>query len=375
NAKNAEPDNVIRFHFNRPAGKITDFEATVKETAHGPVYDIGSRKGSDMTQMSTAGLSEVHLDMETVPGRLFLLPGGLVAEFYPARDYAYGGRVSVEMKYTGSDLSRSQFEVRDLPTFVAGTVADRIGTVIAGMEVSLPEPGRTTVTGSNGGFDFGFGEPAEKMLTPGPYRLVINPNLKNRAFGTLTFRINVEQGRLNRAGIFRIPLLSSEEPFRRIGGNRPLAVLAGGSLRLDLSDAVLTFPDGRREGDVHVMSERIDEIPFESVPGAIPHWMFAIQPSGTEVSGPVETDMAMPALHGTHEYIPGNGTPAVIAGFDAKSRKIVPVGAGRVAGCDENKENCRLKGKAGLSLPDYIGYAFVHQEQQPLLEKYLEGEL
>ncbi|MCP4513814.1 MAG: hypothetical protein GY824_01105, partial [Delftia sp.] len=38
NAKNAEPDNVIRFHFNRPAGKITDFEATVKETAHGPVY-------------------------------------------------------------------------------------------------------------------------------------------------------------------------------------------------------------------------------------------------------------------------------------------------------------------------------------------------
>ncbi|MCP3964867.1 MAG: hypothetical protein GY718_00745, partial [Lentisphaerae bacterium] len=61
------------------------------------------------------------------------------------------------------------------------------------------------------------------------------------------------------------------------------------------------------------------------------------------------------------------------AGFDAKSRKIVPVGAGRVAGCDENKENCRLKGKAGFSLPDYIGYAFVHQEQQPFRKNIRTG--
>ncbi|MCP4489973.1 MAG: carboxypeptidase regulatory-like domain-containing protein [Gammaproteobacteria bacterium] len=379
NAKNAEPDSVIRFYFNRPAEKISDFEVTVKETAHGIVYDTGETEGNGLAGMSRVSLAEMHRDMETVPGRLALLSGELAAEFYPDSDYAYGSTVYAGLKYKNSDVSRSLFAVRDLPTFVTGAVTDRFGSIISGMEISLPEPGRTAVTGSDGGFSFGFGEPAEKMLPPGIYSLVINPNMKNQAFGTLTFRINVEQGRLNRAGIFSIPTLSPEEPFRRIGtgsSGSGTAVLAGGKLRLDLTEAVLTFPDGRSSGNVHVMSERIDEIPFEAVPGAIPHWMFAIQPFGTEVRGRAEADLAMPALYGSYEYIPGHGTPVILAGFGAVPRKIVPAGAGLVECADKNnKGSCRVKGRADFTRLDYIGYALVQPEQQPLLEQYLEGEI
>ncbi len=370
NEKNAEPNAVIQFFFNR-AIKKSGLEVNVKETVHEVVYNFENQKNADMTETSNISFTDVHRDMEAVNGELSVLTTGHIAHFCPDRDFAYGSRIFVEVTYDNTELSRSLFSVRDLPTFVAGAVSDRHGIAIAGVEVHLPEPGRVTVTDNNGGFSFGFEEPAEEMLSPGRYRLVINPDLKNRAFGTLESLIFVKQGRLNNAGVLRIPLLSHDEPFRRISSRQTgTALLAGGNLEIDLSKADLIFPDGSRGSDVHVQTESIDDIPFDPVPGAVPHWMFAIQPPGVEISGPVEIVLKMPMLYGSYDYIPENGTPMILSGSDTRSKKIIPVGVGRV-----NDGKVISEKEVNLSTLDYVGYAFVQPEQRVLLEEYIKGTI
>ncbi|MCP4365137.1 MAG: hypothetical protein GY800_07555, partial [Planctomycetes bacterium] len=378
NAENAEPNDVIQFYFNRPVEE-SELQATVKETAHGLVYDTEKYKNAGIAEMSDISFIEVHRDMETVPGKLSVLTGGYIAHFYPSRDFAYGGRVSAKLTFNGEELFRSVFTVRDLPTFVAGAVSDLYGSAVVGVEVHLPDPGKVAVTDTEGGFSFGFGESSESMLSPGRYQLVINPNLKNRAFGTLEMRINVEQGRLNNTGIIRIPMLDPDEPFRRIRGGTEKALLADGSLEMDFSEAVLAFPDGRSEGDVHVQPQSIDAVPFGTLPGAVPHWMFAVQPQGIEISGSVGIVLKMPRLHGTYDYIPPDMTPVLIVGFDTESEKIVPVGAGRISNgrvlSDVTEAVNDKNKKVNLLSMNYIGYALVQPEQHALLEQYLEGTI
>jgi len=320
--------------------------------------------------MSNIQLVEVHRDMETVAGGLSLLPDKRVAAFYGTRDFAYGGKVLVEVKYDDKEVARTQFEIRVLPTFIMGNVADRNGTGIANIEVYLKGSGRKVSTAEDGGFSFGFGESSSRMIPPGRYEMVVNPELKNRAFGTLSFLINVEEGKLNRLGMLRIPLLNPQEPFRRISSGQAEALLAAGELNLDLSGAALLFPDGRENGDVHVQFLLKSEVSYNAWPGAIPHWVFAVQPAGIEVKGSVGLSFQLPALYGSYDYIPKNETPVVLIGFDTHTKAILPVGAGRVR--DGRVVNA---GKAVVNCLDYFGIFFVDEKKYPVLEDFIAGRI
>jgi hypothetical protein len=366
-SRDVEPNEPINFYFNKPieADKLT---IVVKETAHGMIYDLSSQKNADIMSMSNIQMTEVNRDLEAVPGGVSLLPDKRTAAFYPTRDFAYNGRILVELLYGGKEIGRSQFEIRPLPTFIVGSVADQTGVGIGNVEVYLKGAGLKVLTSEDGVFNFGFSEPASRMVPPGRYEMVLNSGLKNRSYGTLSFWINVEEGRLNRLGMFRIPFLNPREPYRRISGGQAEVLLAAGDLQLDLSAASLLFPDGKSSGDVHAQFQLLQEVPYNTWPGAIPHWVFAVQPSGIEVQGSVGLSFRLPALYGSYDYIPKNETPVVLIGFDTHTKAILPVGVGRI-----RDGKVVSAGKVAVTCLDYLGFAYVDEKKQPVLEDFAAG--
>ncbi len=370
--RNVETNTFIAFYFNKPADP-QQLEVEVLETAHGQIYDI-PEPGADFTQLSNISLVEVHRDREPVPGGVSMIPGNAAAAFYPKRKFAYGGIVYVTIRYSGMEISRSVFNTRPLPTFIQGFVAGgMLMNPIPGIEVVLPELARKSVTDSNGMFGFGFGEPAEHAVTPGIHRAVVNPGLKNRAFGSVELWINVEKERLNTVGVTPVPILNYDSPFRRIAsGQQNPAVLADGELILDLGSTVLSFPDGRDRGDVHIQFTELFEMGYRSLGSATPHWAFTVQPIGIKVSGSVGMVFSMPALNGSYDYISGIGERVVLIGLDHDSLQIVPAGVGTVS--IENRQ-VASEGKTALERLDYLGYAIADYGDQPVLERYAKGEI
>ncbi len=214
NEQGVEPNAFIAFYFNKPIDPAL-LQVQVVETVHGKIYNT-LEQGADITKLNDIRLVEVHRDRETVPGGMSHFPENTMAAFYSERDFAYGGIVYVTVLYDGEELSRSSFNIRPLPTFIQGFVSDQFMVPIAGIEVQIPDLGRLAVTDQDGNYGFGFGEPADRDIPRGQYVAVVNPGLKNRAFGSVSLWINVEEGRLNSVGTTKIPILNPEEPFRRI---------------------------------------------------------------------------------------------------------------------------------------------------------------
>ena len=210
------------------------------------------------------------------------------------------------------------------------------------------------------------------LQAAGRYRTVVNPGLKNRSFGTVELLIRVIEGRLNSVGSVKVPILNPDEPFRSIAGGQEQVLLAGGELILNLSDAILGFPDGRNQGEVHVQFMNLNEIPYPSRPSAVPHWVFGVQPMGVEVTGNVELEVAMPTLYGSHDYIAQIGEWVILVGYDTNALQLVPVGVGLV---DEPTRKVISEGSVKLQRLDYIGYALVDEDAQPVLERFANGEI
>jgi len=346
-------------------------QVEVVETAHGEIYAT-PEKGADITQISDVKLVEVHREHEPVPGGISHFPENTMVAFYPDRDFAYSGTVYVTVLYNGQELSRSSFNIRPLPTFIQGFVADQFMAPVADIEVEILELGRYAVTDRNGCYGFGFGDPVERDIPGGRYQAIVNPDLKDRSFGTVVLWMSVEGGRLNSVGITKIPILNPEVPFRRIQSGQNQAVLAGGELALNLSDATLTFPDGREQGDVHVQFMTLEQIAYPFLPSAMPNWVFAVQPMGIEVMGNVEMTFSMPALYGSHDYVSEIGDRVLLVGFDPTALQIVPVGVGHV---DVDNKQVISEGNVALEHLDFLGYALVDTEKQAVLERFVKGEI
>ena len=105
---------------------------------------------------------------------------------------------------------------------------------------------------------------------------------------------------------------------------------------------------------------------------AMPHWVFALQPMGIEVSCQVGLTFAVPALYGSHDYVSAIGDRVVLVGLDPTALQIVPVGVGHV---DVDNKKVVSEGQVTLARLDYLGYAIVSPDAQPVLEKYVNGEI
>ncbi len=210
----------------------------------------------------------VNRDLERVPGRVSVLPGNTVVQFFPDRDLAYGASVLVNVLGQGEELARLTYAVRELPTLLAGHVADSFGEALAGIEVELPELGLSSVSDADGGYTFGFGTTVQ--LPGGRHRLLFNPGFQQPHLGIVEQWAVLDEGRFNRIGVTKLPILNRDVPFQHINGGVPRIELAGGDLVLNLSDARLLFPDRRTAGNLHVQFMSPDQLAAPSLPSTVP---------------------------------------------------------------------------------------------------------
>jgi hypothetical protein len=202
---------------------------------------------------------------------------------------------------------------------------------------------------------------------------VANPAGKNSAFGSTEFFIDVAAGRLNGAGLVKIPFLNPQEPFRlAASGQSAPVLLAGGDLVLNLADGDLTFPDGAVQGAVHAQFTQIQQAAYPATPAAYPAWVFDLQPGGIRVAGTVSVTMAIPKLFDSYDYVAGMGQWVILVALDPDSLRIVPVGVGQV---DPEQMKVTSAKPIAIRRLDILGYALTGEQNQDLLEQYVNDTI
>ncbi len=367
-AENVNPNDSLKLYFNRPIDPGL-LEIEVRESVNGLTIIVERNDNpTDFPSVDNAEPVQVSRVQELVPGESGVLTGNTVAIFHPSRIYAYGAELFVMVRYNGEQLSRSTFKVRAIPTFMQATVVDQQGQPLKGIPVEIPEKGLKTYTNANGSYSFGFGLPAEKQLSGGQVKLVFNRNNEVSSFGEVRNFVYLQSGHLNRVGTALVPLLSKNIPYRPIISGQQSAVLANGELTLDLSQAELLFPDGRNRGSVHVQFASTSKLSHGMLRSAMPQWVFAMQPAGIEVDGPMDVVLKAPALSGSHDYLPVDPVYVLMVGLDPDTLSIVPTGVGVL----ENKEvRATLTQQTTL---DYFGYSILAIDQQKLKDT-MEGRM
>ncbi|NQZ12386.1 MAG: hypothetical protein HRT35_34970, partial [Algicola sp.] len=369
----AEPHGFIGFYFNK-AIDISQLTVEVRETLHGLTYIDQDEPGVDITQVKGPALQQTDRDHQLVNGKLSIIPGNNIVAFYPDNNIGYGASVVVQVKYNGEELQRFGYKVRELPTFVDGTVMDQLNQAVTGIEVSLPELGLTTVTDSDGTFGFGYGTTVQSALPGGVYKLVINPGLKNPLFGSDYRYINIQQGKRTNLRLSRLMLLNVETPFQPVTSGKANVSLANGELNLDLSAAQLSFANGfgtntSNSGNVHVSFLTPQNTNLTFLQGIAPVWLYGLQPAGITVSGQVGIQMKMPKLFGSLDYVPDSGSYVVLLGRDDTTDVMVPIGVGQIDGY-----TVKSKGPVNLQRLDFLAYAMVKPDAQPALAEYANGQ-
>src|SRR5690606_7023659 len=141
---------------------------------------------------------------------------------------------------------------------------------------------------------------------------------------------SIQAGRINDLPLTKIRRLNPDIPFVRISSGQPAAVLAGGDLRLELGAVQLLFPNGRTTGDVHVEFLDVTRMTAKSTPEVMPQRIYAFEPRGISVQGTIAVTIRVPALYGSYDYLPEDGSLVVIVGFDAQRGIVMPIGVGEL---------------------------------------------
>lgn len=322
-----------------------------------------------MGEIPAPKLVDIHRDMEPVAGDLSHYPGNRYVTFNPARRYIYSADIYVTVIYNNAELGRHRFKVKPIPTLVSGAVMDSTNVAATGVVVEVPELGLTTKVDKNGNYTF-HSKDAGKPVKTGRYRLVVNPDLANPVYGTLSTWLNIEAGKVNSAKKLNLPLLNRNIPYAFIRSGQPQVTLARGNMTLDLSSATLRFPNSRRAGNVHIQLRPFGELSTNASIGAMPQWLYGVQPTGIKVDGEISVTLNMPKLYGGYQYIPANGTYVVMVGYDSESDIIKPVGVGVIT-----DQKVSTVSPIPMTQLDYIGYAMVDEELQPILVRYATGEI
>lgn len=367
NEANVETNQPIELYFNKNI-EISKLHVEVRETLHGNTYLNRDASGVDFINAQGYQLQAVNRDNENVPGQVSLLPGNNMLGFYPGRHFGFNADVFVDVKYDGNELARFTFKVRPLPTFITGGISDQFGQPIPGIKVSLPDLERSAVTNQDGGFAFGFQEPAGQEIPGGKYKLIINPDFENRHYGVQVRNINLQEGRKNELPIMRLVELHPDIPFQLIASGQENASFLGDDLRLNLTNSRLLFNKGRTTGDMQFQFLPYEQLATQVIPGLSPQWMFAGQPRGVAVEGNIGVDIKMPELDGSYSYVPEQTLLVVLLGYDPEREVIEPIGIGKI-------ENYRVRSMGSVTAKtlDFLGYAWLDPKHQPLLQQIVEG--
>jgi hypothetical protein len=353
---------------NRPVADPQKIKIEVTETVHGKRYKP-YELGSSIAEFTNVQLEDVNRDQVAVTGGMSVLPGDRLYAFYPARDYGYGGVVTVRVTNDGVELARGQFNVRALPTLMTGFVVDRFSNPIPNLDVRLDDIQVTTQSNAEGVFSLGFGR-VDATIPGGRHKLVINPGLKNRAYGVIEQWINLQDGRLNDLGVMSVPVLDPAEPFRHIAGGVASALLRGGDLEFDLSQASLVFPDGATGGDVHTDFYLGPSVGYPALSVGIPMISYGLQPMGIQVNGPFAVNFALPPI-GDSGYIDDLPEYVLLIGLDPDALLLVPVGVGRVDKAQRRVRSARALEARRL---DFIAMAPLPGASfQSLFSKFADG--
>ncbi len=368
NARFIETNAAINVYFTRAIDPVL-LQITVKESVHGRGYDLTSQIGAELTELQTPKLVAINHDMAPVTGSLSHYPGNRYVTFNPAVRYAYNADLYVTVIYNNIELSRFNFKTKPLPTLISGRVTDQFGTPVVGINVDIIDLGLSTKTNDKGNYLLTSGK-TTKTINSGRYTLTVNANRENINFGIIEQWANIETGELNATPLVMLPILNRDTAFVRINSGQNNVVLAQANLMLDLSQANLTFPDQRNSGDIHVQFTSLTELSHKPGKATIPYWMYAVQPSGIQVTGTVALTINMPSLDGDDSYIPADGSLVVMLGFNSETKNIDAIGVGRVV----NKQVVSAQPLAITNL-DYLGYAIMDSTEQLILQRYLNGEI
>ncbi|WP_205859271.1 thrombospondin type 3 repeat-containing protein, partial [Pleionea sediminis] len=363
-----EPNGFIAIYTNKSIDpSLLSFD--VRETANGKTYINNDEPGTNFLNARGYQLVDVSRNNEIVPGGISRVPGDNLVAFYPSRAFAYNADVTVKVTYDGNDLTRFAFKVRPLPTFLTGSVFDQLDQPVANVSVELPELQRKVFTDEEGVFSFGFGDAADEALPQGTYRLVVNRGFGNPKFGVTDRLITIESGRRNSLAIIKTPVLDKQVPFNLLNSGQENE-FAGGELTLDLTSARVNFADGSASGQVHVSFVEISGIDAAVTPIAYPSWVYSVQPSGIQVSGNMQLEIKMPKLYNSYDYVPNSGTYVTLIGRDSTTHTLRPVGVGVIDGY-----TVKSVGDLRYERLDFIGYSFVAEDKQRVLERYANGEI
>jgi len=363
-----EPHLPVSVYFNRPINRSL-IEVNVYETFTGETYDLDALEGKSALENQEIKFKQVNRNHQAVPGGLAFYPEDTLVSFYPSREFSYGATVYVDVIYDGTVLAKQSYKVRALPTFLQGSIMNNFNEPLQQIRVSIPALNREVLSDNQGNYGFGYGDAAQNALPAGRYKMIFNPGLVNRHYGTLERWVIIEAGRVSKLPLAQLTFIDANTPFERISSGE-LASLHGGDLQVDFSNATVYFPDGRKQGDINVQMLELGSLSYSALPSAIPHWMYSIQPMGIAVNGTVNLEFTMPTLNGEYNYLPTEGSYVVLLGFNHQSELFEPIGAGLI-------ENRRVLSTQAIELADlsYLGYALVVPENAAILKDYAEGNI
>jgi len=78
----------------------------------------------------------------------------------------------------------------------------------------------------------------------------------------------------------------------------------------------------------------------------------------------------MPALYGSFDYIPADGTLVLMIGVDHEAKQLQAIGVGRISA-----RQVTNVGSLQLSYLDYIGYEIKGPESQAVMQQYETGAI
>ncbi len=371
NQQNIEPNQPIEVYFNKPIDP-TKLDIKLYETLHGKSYINADPLGEDFISAKGYVLSDLNRERELVSGQINVIPGEAGAVFVPSENYGYNAELFIDVEYDGESLSRTRTKVRELPTFINGSISDQFGQPLSGIRVELPELNRQTVTNGDGGFAFGYQEAADKLIDSGTYRLVVNNEFANTFFGVINTDISIQRNRINPLPRYVLQELDPTIAFASFNSSSNNVLLAG-DLTIDLSDASARaiFPNSRTTGPVLAQFLAYEHLGVQTYPFALPTWAFGLQPKGIQIEGKVQLSFNIPKLRGSRDYIdPQVFTHVVLLGYANNTQVFEPIGVGEVRGTQVHSV-----GELNISTLDYLGYAQVLPQLNDVMADYAAGTI
>jgi hypothetical protein len=369
NARYIEPNAPIEIYFNREID-INLLSVNVRETLHGKTYINQDLLGTDFVNTKGYTLTTVNHDLETISGKLTLIPGNTGASFSASRYFGFNAELYVDVVYDGESLSRSRFTVRELPTFINGAVFDQFNQPLANIVVELPELGRKTTTNGDGSYAFGYQEPGENIIPGGLHQLAINTGFANPRFGVINTSVSIQRNYGNAIAHQKLQELNSEIPFEQMVSQQT-NYLRNDNLILDLTQGRVLFENGRASGNIHVQFLALDHIGAALWPSVTPLWLYGIQPKGLVVEGNVQVEFIVPDLLTGADYLNETVYPyVVLLGYNIEQKIIEPIGVGQV-----KDGKVSSVGVTQLRSLDFLGYSQTALDKIDTLEQYALGAI